>query len=67
MYADQSSYMGYGKIILQGRMFPSEGHPQSWKPRLAVGPRDDGFTVVIDLDHASESPAEYRLIELAKI
>lgn len=37
-------------------MFPSVGHHQV--VGADMGPRDDGFKVVYDLDHTSESAAE---------
>jgi hypothetical protein len=37
-------------------MFPSVGHHQVVEADM--GPRDDGFKVVYDLDHTSESTAE---------
>jgi hypothetical protein len=37
-------------------VFPSVGHHQVVEADM--GPRDDGFKVVYDLDHTSESTAE---------
>jgi hypothetical protein len=37
-------------------MFPSVGHHHFVEADM--GPRDDGFKVVYDLDHTSESAAE---------
>ena len=46
-------------------LLPSEGHHLVMEAHAAYkvdrGPRDDGFKVVFDLDHASEAPAECRI------
>ena len=43
-------------------MLPSVGHHRVMEATpLSRGPRDDGFKVVHNLDHSSESPAELKM------